>query len=274
MPPIYHTKLNLSQSIQRDSWWWVTLIWYRNIDIYRDWWLTLVAVFHDDVIKWKHFPRHRPFVRRMQIPLTKLSDAELWCFLWSAPWINGWVNNREAGDVRQHRAHYDVIVMSWVVQHIGFIIRIVSIKTNLNTIMDAVAPKLSTSIGVSYCLSELLLGFYIKLEEVVFVFRYARKISRLNDNRRNLIFWSYIAELYIWMCITDLTVENIWRNFKPMPILLMILIKRVTKYNWIFLNSSFRLISLVMIWCMAWNGFVRDSRFDLTKFYAATRNRP
>ena len=27
------------------------------------------------------------------------------------PWINGWVNNREAGDMRWHRVHYDVIVM-------------------------------------------------------------------------------------------------------------------------------------------------------------------
>ena len=26
-------------------------------------------------------------------------------------WMNGWVNNREAGDFRQHRAHYDVTVM-------------------------------------------------------------------------------------------------------------------------------------------------------------------
>ena len=26
-------------------------------------------------------------------------------------WINDWVNNREAGDLRRHRAHYDVIVM-------------------------------------------------------------------------------------------------------------------------------------------------------------------
>ena len=26
-------------------------------------------------------------------------------------WINGWVNNREAGDLRSHRGHYDVIVM-------------------------------------------------------------------------------------------------------------------------------------------------------------------
>ena len=26
-------------------------------------------------------------------------------------WINGWVNNREAGDLRRYRAHYDVFVL-------------------------------------------------------------------------------------------------------------------------------------------------------------------
>ena len=45
------------------------------------------------------------------IPHTKASDAELWCFLWSGSWINGWVSNGEAGDLRRHCAHYDVIVM-------------------------------------------------------------------------------------------------------------------------------------------------------------------
>ena len=29
-------------------------------------------------------------------------------------WINGWVNNREAGDLRRYRAHYDVIVMGLI----------------------------------------------------------------------------------------------------------------------------------------------------------------
>ena len=43
----------------------------------------------DDVIKWKHFPRYWAFVRGIHRSpvnsLTKASDAELWCFLWSAP---------------------------------------------------------------------------------------------------------------------------------------------------------------------------------------------
>ena len=52
------------------------------------------------------------FTDHRWIPRTKTSDAELWCFLGSAPWINGWVNNREAGDLRRHRNNYDVIVMT------------------------------------------------------------------------------------------------------------------------------------------------------------------
>ena len=48
------------------------------------------------------------------IPRTKASDAELWCFLWYA-WINDWVNNREAGDLRRYRTHYDVIVTWWTI---------------------------------------------------------------------------------------------------------------------------------------------------------------
>ena len=31
-------------------------------------------------------------------------------------WINGWVNNREAGDLRRHHAHYDVSVMWYSVE--------------------------------------------------------------------------------------------------------------------------------------------------------------
>ena len=38
---------------------------------------------HDDVIKLKHFPRYWPFVRG--IPSQRARDAELRCFLWSAP---------------------------------------------------------------------------------------------------------------------------------------------------------------------------------------------
>ena len=34
-------------------------------------------------------------------------------------WINGWVNNREAGDLKRHRGHYDVNVMRFEGTPIG-----------------------------------------------------------------------------------------------------------------------------------------------------------
>ena len=51
------------------------------------------------------------FTSHRWIPCTKASDVELWCFFFICAWINGRVNNREAGDLRRHRAHHDVTVM-------------------------------------------------------------------------------------------------------------------------------------------------------------------
>ena len=43
-------------------------------------------------------------------------DKGLWggalMFSLICAWINGWLNNREAGDLRRHRDQYDVTVMS------------------------------------------------------------------------------------------------------------------------------------------------------------------
>ena len=56
-------------------------------------------------------PLYGEFTGHRWIPLTEASDAEFWRFFICAR-INGWVNNREAGDLRRHRVHYDVIVMT------------------------------------------------------------------------------------------------------------------------------------------------------------------
>ena len=69
---------------------------------------------HDDVIKWKHFPRYWPFVRGIhRSPMNSLHKGQ-WrgalMFSLNCVWINSWINNCEAGDFRRDRAHYDVIV--------------------------------------------------------------------------------------------------------------------------------------------------------------------
>ena len=70
---------------------------------------------HDDVIKWKHFPRYLPFVRGIHRSPVNSPHKGQWhgtlLFPLICTRINGWVNNGEVGDLRRHRAHYDVTVM-------------------------------------------------------------------------------------------------------------------------------------------------------------------
>ena len=69
---------------------------------------------HDDVIKWKHFPRYWPFVRGIHRSPVNSPHKGQWrgalMFSLICARINDWVNNREAGDLRRRRAHYDATV--------------------------------------------------------------------------------------------------------------------------------------------------------------------
>ena len=62
------------------------------------------------------FPAQRPVTRSFDVPLICAR-------------IYGWVNNHEAGDLRRHHSHYDVIVM-----HMLTCWQIGSIKTNFKEI--------------------------------------------------------------------------------------------------------------------------------------------
>ena len=64
------------------------------------------------------FSRYWPFVRGIQRSLVNSPHKGQWrgglMFSLICVWINAWVNNREAGDLRHYRAHYDVTVMTSV----------------------------------------------------------------------------------------------------------------------------------------------------------------
>ena len=66
-------------------------------------------------------------------------------------WINGWINNREAGDLRRYRAHSDVIVMTipslkkhfWLVfflfyHFIGFLSFLLSLSSLMSSNLSVV----------------------------------------------------------------------------------------------------------------------------------------
>ena len=71
---------------------------------------------HDDVIKWNFFLRYWPFVRGIHRPPVDSPHKRQWrgglVFSLICARTTGWVNNRDAGDLRRHGAHYDVILMN------------------------------------------------------------------------------------------------------------------------------------------------------------------
>ena len=89
----------------------------------KQWWLVYRGIYaslglHDDVIKWKHFPRYWPFVRGIHWSPVNSPHKGQWrgalMFSLICTWINGWANNRETGDLRRHRSYYDVIVLQCI----------------------------------------------------------------------------------------------------------------------------------------------------------------
>ena len=64
---------------------------------------------------WRHqtetFPRYWPFARSPVNSPQRGQWRGALMFSLICVWINDWVNNREAGNLRRCRAHYDVIVM-------------------------------------------------------------------------------------------------------------------------------------------------------------------
>ena len=72
-------------------------------------------ILHDDVIKWKHFPRYSTFVRGIHRSPVNSPNNGQWrgalMFSLIYTWINDWVYNCGAGDLRRHHGHYNVIVI-------------------------------------------------------------------------------------------------------------------------------------------------------------------
>ena len=84
-----------------------------------------LRVIHDDVIKWKHFPRYWPFVRGIhrwpvvrgihRWPMDSPHEGQ-WrgalMLSFNCAWTNGWAKNRDTGDLRRLCALYDATAMS------------------------------------------------------------------------------------------------------------------------------------------------------------------
>ena len=75
------------------------------------------VMLHDNIITWKHFAGYWPFMQGIHWPPVNSPHKGQWhgalVLSLISPWINAWVNNCEAGNLRCYHAHYDVTVMGF-----------------------------------------------------------------------------------------------------------------------------------------------------------------
>ena len=130
-------------------------------------------------LAWWHFWGYLPFVRGIHRSPVNSPHKGQWCgalmFSLICTWINGWVDNREVGDLRRHCAHYDVRVMVKVQYHL-FSLSVVDMYTTsqssgwlqsrqANTIIIAKTVRLSeTTAGYRPLMSSLRLLWFFTYE--------------------------------------------------------------------------------------------------------------
>ena len=99
--------------------------------------------WQDNVIKRKHFARYWAFVWGVHRSPVNSHHKGQWrgalMFSLICAWTNGWVNIRDAGDLRCHRAHYDDTVMEYTIYDL--------------TLLDTIAPHTATLILHLQCIT-------------------------------------------------------------------------------------------------------------------------
>ena len=133
-----------------------------------------LTMSHDDVIKWKYFPRYWPFVWGIHRSPVNSPHKGQWhgvlMFSLIRAWINGWVNNREAGDLRRHHTHYDAIIMALPTQTVPEFLEHVEVDILLmdssnafnSTTICCILTKFRFVIKSTWGFFQALMRFYIQ----------------------------------------------------------------------------------------------------------------
>ena len=130
-------------------------LWYSVSDMHN----LIICTLHDDVIKWKHFPRYWSFVLGIHRSPVNSPHKGQWrgalMFSLICTWINGQVNIREAGDLRRYRTHHDVTVMTkrhvWAIRSNKLCYIVLYIIYKQNKITSLRRNPLISGYLISYC---------------------------------------------------------------------------------------------------------------------------
>ena len=145
---------------------------------------------HDDVIKWKHFPRYWPLVRGIhRSPVNSPHKGQ---------WRGALMFCREAGDLRRYRAHYDVIVMS--------LLRTarVTARRDRNALLEQSWPQ---------ALMPLIHGNFMSTTIRSLRWKTAPRLTHWGRDKIATIFQTTFSEAFSWMKMYKLRLKFHWSLF-------------------------------------------------------------
>ena len=131
LPTKYTTYFTLTGktlcALCKNSWTWYIIVYNTAVEmmehtdnlmqkIHKSIVLTMeLCLFHDDIMKWKHILCYWSFVWGINWSPVNSPHKGQWhrtlMFSLICTWTNVCANNRDASDLRHHRAHYDVTIM-------------------------------------------------------------------------------------------------------------------------------------------------------------------
>ena len=151
---------------------------------------------HDDVIKWKYFPRHLPFVRGIHQSSVnsphKGQGRGALMFSLICAWINGWVNKGGAGNLRRHRAHFDVIVMKVITMLIG------DVLGSSNDPRNDLSSQITTQIWLSFSLIREFCSRRVCLIQIFYMLHASKNVKRCMWKKSWRCEHSHFEYMYIY----------------------------------------------------------------------------
>ena len=167
----------------------------------------ILVICHDEIIKWNNFLHYWPFVRGINWSPVNSPHKGQWrralIFSLICAWINGWVNKREAGDLRCPWAHYYVTVIYKILtlwSHWGRD-KMAAIS---QTIFSSAFPWISNKISLKYIPQGLIYNNGLA----------PNKCQAIIWSNVNMLYWCMyvslgLGELSSWHCGLDKMATNV-----------------------------------------------------------------
>ena len=137
-------------------------------------------------------------------PVTKGQWRGALMFSLICAWINAWLNNREAGDLRRHRAHYDVTVMQWTHSRKGTIFHFYLLKNQRIAIWcpEKELKNMQWTYNVMIFVKNM---FYCRKHDTIFIICLPPDPERCCSNFNNIWYftsWFFMNKILLCICIS------------------------------------------------------------------------